>query len=70
MVVASGPRRLSPIEEIDAYDMRQDFRLFAQGAWKVIEPGKKYVPGWHLDAIAEHLQAVAVCLIRYEPGYS
>ncbi len=58
MVVASGPRRLSPIEEIDAYDMRQDFRLFAQGAWKVIEPGKKYVPGWHLDAIAEHLQAV------------
>ncbi len=42
----------------EAYEMRRSFKLFAQKAWHVIEPGKKYVQGWHLDAIAEHLQAV------------
>lgn len=38
---------------------RRDFKLFVEDAWHVIEPGKPFVPGWHLDAIAEHLQAVA-----------
>ncbi len=56
MVVAV--KRLSPIEEIDAYEMKQDFRLFAQGAWKVIEPGTPLLWNWHLDVICDHLQAV------------
>src|SRR5258708_39214172 len=43
---------------IEAEECRRLFRRFAQKAWHVIEPGKKYVQGWHLDAIAEHLQAV------------
>ncbi len=43
---------------IEAEDCRRSFKFFAQKAWPIIEPGKKYVPGWHLDAIAEHLQAV------------
>src|SRR6266567_2374430 len=38
-------RDLSPIAELDAYEARFDFTLF--------------VEGWHLDAIAEHLEAVA-----------
>src|SRR5260221_43776 len=59
MVVAVRSRHeLSPLEKFDAEEARLDFRLFAQAAWHVIEPGKKYVQGWHLDAIAEHLQAV------------
>ncbi len=56
MVVAV--KRLSPVEEIDAYEMKQDFRLFAQGAWKVIEPGTPLLWNWHLDVICDHLQAV------------
>ncbi len=52
----------SPLALYDAYDetyaMKESFKLFAQKAWHVIEPGKKFVAGWHLDAIAEHLQAV------------
>src|SRR5262245_5418231 len=31
---------------------------FIREAWHVIEPGKPYVHGWHMDAIADHLTAV------------
>jgi predicted phage terminase large subunit-like protein len=31
---------------------------FVQAAWYVIEPGKEFVPGWHIKAICEHLEAV------------
>src|SRR6185312_15222661 len=35
------------------------FTLYVALAWHVIEPGRPFVPGWHLDAIAEHLMAVS-----------
>ena len=31
---------------------------FVRMAWHVLEPNSVYVHGWHLDAIAEHLEAV------------
>lgn len=31
---------------------------FTQQAWEAIEPGTQYVDGWHLHAIADHLEAV------------
>lgn len=31
---------------------------FTRLAWQVIEPGTEYVDGWHLHAIADHLEAV------------
>jgi predicted phage terminase large subunit-like protein len=43
---------------IDAEECRRSFRHFVQAAWSEIEPGRTYVGGWHLDAIADHLQAV------------
>ncbi len=58
MAIAVRSPELSPLEKFDAYEARQSFKLFAQAAWHIIEPGKQYVSGWHLDAIAEHLQAV------------
>jgi predicted phage terminase large subunit-like protein len=33
-------------------------RTFIRQAWHVMEPATPFVPGWHLDAIAEHLEAV------------
>src|SRR5258708_3939287 len=54
-----GGAMTDPLERlIEAEECRRSFKLFAQKAWSIIEPGKKYVQGWHLDAIAEHLQAV------------
>lgn len=31
---------------------------FVRLAWRVVEPTQEYVHGWHIDAIAEHLEAV------------
>lgn len=32
--------------------------IFIREAWHVLEPATEFVPGWHLDAIAGHLEAV------------
>ena len=31
---------------------------FTRQAWSILEPSQPYVHGWHMDAIAEHLQAI------------
>lgn len=33
-------------------------REFCVAAWPVLEPGRQFVPNWHLDAICDHLEAV------------
>ena len=48
---------------------------FLKLAWPVLEPGQPYVHGWHMDAMAEHLEAVAKgsitrLLINIPPGTS
>jgi len=37
--------------EIGFYD-------FIQAAWPIVEPGRAFVPNWHIDAIVDHLEAV------------
>ena len=37
---------------------------FMKQSWDIIEPGTPYVDGWHLHAIADHLQAVSQGKIR------
>lgn len=49
---------LSP-DTIRAERARRSFTLFVQDAWPVIEPGTPFVDGFHLQAIAAHLQAVS-----------
>ena len=39
-------------------------RYFVECAWPVLEPSTPFVPGWHLDAICEHLEAVNAGQIR------
>ena len=46
---------------------------FIRRAWPVLEPGQPYIHGWHMDAIAEHLEAVTRgqinrLLINIPPG--
>jgi hypothetical protein len=48
-------------EQFDAVD---DFMAFVRQAWPILEPSKPFVPGWHLDALAEHLSAVYAGDIR------
>lgn len=56
MVALRSPQSINILE---AERARRDFKTFVRLAWHVIEPGKPFVNGWHLDAISEHLQAVS-----------
>jgi predicted phage terminase large subunit-like protein len=51
----------------------RDLASFIRRAWPVIEPSSSYVHGWHIDALAEHLEAVTAgeisrLLINVPPG--
>jgi len=56
--MAANITQLPVSQVVQAERARKSFALFAKEAWHVIEPGRPYVGGWHLDAIAEHLEAV------------
>ena len=45
---------------MQAEDMKRDFRQFVREAWHVVEPGKEFKAGWHIDAICEHLMYVSL----------
>lgn len=52
---------------------RENFRYFVKAAWPTADPSKAFIPNWHIDAIADHLQAVAdlqikSLLINVPPG--
>src|SRR5271168_477551 len=36
----------------------RSLREFVRQAWHVVEPATPFVPGWHIDAITDHLEAV------------
>ena len=43
---------------------RRSFREFVKQAWRVLEPGTRFVDGIHVQAICDHLQAVSEGRIR------
>lgn len=52
---------------------RRGLSTFIRRAWAVLEPGQPYVHGWHVDAMAAHLEAVTAgqitrLLINIPPG--
>lgn len=54
-------------------ELSKSFRKFVPAAWPVVEPSHPFKPAWHIDAIADHLQAVADgqiqnLLINISPG--
>ena len=46
--------------EIEASDIRIPLRTFTRQAWNVIEPGTPFLYNWHIDVIADHLEALYV----------
>ncbi|MGA3028036.1 MAG: phage terminase large subunit [Bryobacteraceae bacterium] len=51
-------------DEIDRELASRRLRDFVLQAWAVVEPSTPFVPGWHIDAIIEHLEAVTLGQIR------
>jgi predicted phage terminase large subunit-like protein len=42
----------------EAAMMEKDFYTFFKGAWNVMEPGREFIDGWHIQASCEHLEAL------------
>lgn len=60
---------------VDAWYCAQDLQNFVKLFWRVIDPNEPMVPGWTLDAIADHLMAVTdgtiqKLLINVPPGFT
>jgi predicted phage terminase large subunit-like protein len=55
-VLQRAPEILS---QVKAEKARRDFKEFVRQAWHIIEPGTPLVWGWVMDAICDHLQALA-----------
>jgi len=51
-------------QAIDIELARQSLYEFMRQAWPIVEPGVPFVDGWHLQAIAQHLEAVSAGHIR------
>lgn len=53
-------RKRELAQEADAIRERcQTLAGFTREAWHVLEPGKRYIHGWHIDVICEHLEAIS-----------
>lgn len=46
------------IDELDRVDSEESLRLFIERSWHILEPAREFVPGFHIDAICDHLEAV------------
>jgi hypothetical protein len=48
----------------EAYELAHSLRKFTKAAWQIVEPATVFKPNWHIDVIAEHLEAVRAREIR------
>jgi hypothetical protein len=61
---ASLLKRPSLTAEIDQEHASRRLGEFVRQGWPIIEPSTPFVPGWHIDAIIEDLEAISFGLIR------
>jgi len=50
-------RRQRERARIEAEPLRASLPAFIHAAWPMLEPATKFKPNWHIDVIAEHLEA-------------
>ncbi len=60
---------------LDRVVLQNDLRLYIRHAWHVVEPSTVYLENWHIDLIAEYLEAVTAgqikrLLINMPPRYA
>lgn len=51
-------------DEIDRELAQRHLNEFVRQAWPIVEPSTPFVPGWHIDAIIEHIEAISNGEIR------
>jgi len=47
------------LKKLQAESAKRSLKEFVKQSWPVLEPGRKFVDGWVLDAMCEHLEATA-----------
>jgi predicted phage terminase large subunit-like protein len=52
------------LTEISREKATRSLREFVRQAFLIVEPATPFVPGWHIDAIVEHLEAITYGHIR------
>jgi predicted phage terminase large subunit-like protein len=57
-------KRPSLLAEIEQEQAKRSLREFVRQAWPIVEPATPFVPGWHIDAIIDHLESVSNGHIR------
>jgi predicted phage terminase large subunit-like protein len=55
---SSASLKLPRLHEVEAELLGRSLSRYIPSAWPVLEPSTEFLPGWHIDAIAEHLQDV------------
>jgi predicted phage terminase large subunit-like protein len=50
--------------DLDREDSRRNLYEYVKLAWHIVEPGVDFIPGWHIEAICEHLEAAYERRIR------
>jgi hypothetical protein len=70
-----NPRLAQPDLDSDRVVLSDDLRLYIRHAWHVVEPSTVYLENWHIDLIADYLQAVTAgqikrLLINMPPRYA
>lgn len=50
---------LPSVDDLDRMLAQKSLLEFQKQGWSYLEPGRRFVPGWHIEAMAEHLEAVA-----------
>lgn len=69
------PTSITPDEIAESAELLgKSLRLFIPEAWRLVDPAP-FVPNWHIDAVAEHLEAVSAgditdLLISIPPRFS
>lgn len=79
----AAPYRRAALAEIErrkrsqsqASYLRENFAAFVRASWDTAEPAKPLIDNWHIDAIAEHLEAIKrrdirFLLINIGPGFA
>jgi predicted phage terminase large subunit-like protein len=54
----------SELLRFNSLALSDDLGLYMREAWPLVEPAAPFIEGWHIDAIAEHLEAVTAGQIR------
>lgn len=59
MAIADQLRRQVAIQEaLLKRRAERSFRAYVEQAWPILEPATPFLGNWHIDLIAEHLEAV------------